>query len=327
MTNTQTKRTKINLYTSLNENNTLSKLSFENDIYHNSEYAKLYGEVFEFSYSKDNDFLKITAIKESIKGSPYFDISTPYGYGGFLFKGDKEFLKESLEKLKEKCLSENIIAFFIRFHPFDAHLELYATMFHFFSKNRKIVVVDTQNPIGQIRQSYTSKLKSPIKKSKMNLKINHASLRDIANIQTLYNNTMLKTQADDFYFFNADYFRELLTFKEVVMLKADYNSRIIGFSSFFLCKDFSYYHLSASTGEMFANAALLDFFFEYANMQNSKFCILGGGLQNEDNLYFFKQKFSNLECDFYIGGLVFHQTIFENFCKGYQNDKFLKYRT
>lgn len=51
------------------------------------------------------------------------------------------------------------------------------------------------------------------------------------------------------------------------------------------------------------------------------------GVDRFIQLYFFKQKFSNLECDFYIGGLVFHQTIFENFCKGYQNDKFLKYRT
>lgn len=316
---------KINLsYPNHYQEYCLQDLNFSNDIYYNSKYVTIYGEQFEFLHQKQKYFLKIIATKTRIEDSCYFDIQTPYGYGGFAFNGDEEFLCESLKKLQLKAINENIIAFFIRFHPFDMNLSLYSKIFPYFNKNRRVVIVDTRT--SNFRKFYHKKIQSPIKKARNILKLEFVPANEIESFKDLYHKTMLRANAERFYFFDLNYFKKLCQFQEYVTIKANYENRDLAFASFFLCEDFSYYHLSANTGEMSANAALLDLFFEYAHSKNSKFCILGGGIKDGDNLYFFKQRFSNLECDFYIGGLVFNQNIFDDFCKNHQNNKFLKYR-
>lgn len=137
---------------------------------------------------------------------------------------------------------------------------------------------------------------------------------------------MLRNNAKNFYFFDENYFKELFKFKEYKVLKASFENEILAYASFFLHTDFSYYHLSANTLKYDANSALLDFFFEYASKQGSKFCILGGGIQNNDSLLDFKQKFSTLYTSFSIGGMIFDDENFKIICQNFNNPYFLKYR-
>ena len=137
---------------------------------------------------------------------------------------------------------------------------------------------------------------------------------------------MQRNQADKFYYFSEDYFQKLFDFNESVILKASLNNEILAYASFFLCGDFSYYHLSANILKSNANAALLDFFFEYASNNNSKFCFLGGGVQDNDTLYKFKEKFSILRASYYLGGMIFDKKNFDLLNKNLINKYFLKYR-
>lgn len=298
-----------------------------NDIYLNEKYAALYGEVFEFSYKKEVRIFKIIAIKEKIPDTKFYDLQSPYGYGGiYCNTHDKDFIEEAFKNLKFKALEQNIIAFFIRFHLFDENLRIYHHLLPFFTKNREAIIVNTEKDIENIRANYSPRIRSYVKKARKELKIEFATRQDYKDFFELYQKTMQRNHADNFYFFDEKYFEKLFDFEESVILKASLGDKILAFASFFLCKDFSYYHLSANTLKSNANAALLDFFFEYACKKLCKFCFLGGGVQNEDTLFKFKEKFSTLRADFHIGGMIFDEKNFDFLNKNLTNRHFLKYR-
>ncbi|MCR6570680.1 hypothetical protein [Campylobacter insulaenigrae] len=300
---------------------------FSEDIYFQKEYVKLYGEVFEFIYKEDKNFLKVIANKKSIQDTPFFDLQSPYGYGGIYSNSDDHaFLNRALKNLKQRALQENIIAFFIRFHPFDKNLNFYQTKLDFFKKERKIVIVPIYKDLEQIRANYSPRIRSYIKKARKELEISIVSVNDAKDFKRIYDDTMTKNQANEFYFFSNDYFKNLFNFKQNLVLKASYNDEILAYASFFLDKKFAYYHLSANKNEKNANAALLDYFFEICSSKGIDFVLLGGGVKDDDSLFYFKQKFSTLEGFFYIGGVIFDELNYNELSKAYKNNFFLKYR-
>ncbi|EKB1120931.1 hypothetical protein ONB61_001953, partial [Campylobacter jejuni] len=181
-----------------------------------------------------------------------------------------------LKALKTEAFKQNIIAFFIRFHLFDENLKIYSKLLPFFTKSRETIIVNTEKGIDNIRMNYSPRIRSYVKKAREELQINFATKKDYKDFFTLYSKTMQRNQADKLYYFSEDYFQKLFDFNESKILKASLNNEILAYASFFLCRDFSYYHLSANVLKSNANAALLDFFFEYASNNNSKFCFLGG---------------------------------------------------
>src|SRR5699024_3111365 len=92
-------------------------------------YGKLYEDVengksvvfeYESSYGKiQHTFIK-RKIPLKVKNDVYYDIITPYGYGGpiVLEANNKEILlKEFEEKFEKYCYENNIVSEFVRFHP------------------------------------------------------------------------------------------------------------------------------------------------------------------------------------------------------------------
>ncbi|WP_270966486.1 hypothetical protein [Campylobacter upsaliensis] len=302
--------------------------NFGADIYFSKEYAKLYGEVFEFSFEKNGKLFKTIALKKQIPNTPFFDLQSPYGYSGFYSNSnDESFLKQALESLKQKALSENIIAFFLRLHPFDTNLGFYEKHLDFFKKERQIVLINCTQDFTSLRKAYSPRILSYVKKARKELRISFCDSTYAEAFCKLYEKTMLRNKADSFYFFDQKYFDTLFTLKQNVVLRAEFEGRILAFANFFIGKEFAYYHLSANCNERNANAALLDFFFEFCVKKGVKFVLLGGGVKDDDNLYYFKSRFSTLWTHFSIGGLVFDTLNYEKLCEGSKNALFLKYRS
>ncbi len=300
---------------------------FKNDIYFNKQYAKLYGEPFEFEFKKDNFLFKTIAIKEKIENTKYYDLQSSYGYSGFYSNtANPTFLQQALFALKTQAFKENIIAFFIRFHPFDFYYHCFKEQLDFFTKSKTIVIVATHENIEKTRLNYSPRIRTYVKKARKELNIEICSPYEIKDFKQSYDDTMQRKKADEFYFFNETYFKKLFSLKESFIIKALLKNEILASASFFLCENLAYYHLSANTKKSHANLALLDFFFEYCYKEGINFCILGGGLKENDTLFQFKEKFSNIYSDFHIGGMIFDKEIYHKLCKNYTNNAFLKYR-
>ena len=99
------------------------------DIYFDENYGKLYenvekGEAVVFKCKTENGEIVNQFIKREIPikvdGITYYDIVTPYGYGGpYIVECiDKDKLLKDYEKqFTDYCIDNNIVAEFVRFHP------------------------------------------------------------------------------------------------------------------------------------------------------------------------------------------------------------------
>jgi hypothetical protein len=279
------------------------------------DYIELYlkndEQFFEFNYEKEGNYFYNISIKRPIKKVGFneikeelFDLESAYGYGGYLSNGDEKFIKEALKRYKEYCQDQNIIAEFIRFHPFN---DFPKKLLDFNLIERKVVVKNLED---DIMGSFNSKTRYYIKRALRDVKIEKSN--NIEKFLELYYFTMNKNNASDFYYFDKKYFEKLINLPEVELYACIYKNEIIAMS-FFIFSRYGYYHLSANSEisyKLGANYALLYYGFEEAKNKGIKYFVLGGGTtySETDSLFKFKKKFSNIIMPFYIGGMIFDKS-------------------
>ena len=325
----------------------LEKFNLENDIYFVPDYGALYLKcneaIFEFAYNEGENRIYTYSIKRKINNigsvvlqDEYYDLETPYGYGGFLINTeDRDFITRAFKKYQTKCLNENIIAEFTRFHVFNNSAVILKKYYDFYCFDRNVTYVDLEITKDQRWRNYSSTTRNILRKCQKELTFNRTF--NIAYFIELYYKTMSKNQADDFYYFNSEYFENLIKLSGIELYEVRYNDIPISMSFFMFSKYFCHYHLSANDYRYCrfnSNYYLLDSIFEESRKRSKKYCILGGGRtdSNDDSLLKFKRKFSPLVKPFFIAGKVFNKSIYEKYINLWESQNssninfFLKYR-
>jgi hypothetical protein len=299
--------------------------------------------LFNFEYREGDFYLMNIAIKKPItqigdmKVKGYYDLETPYGYGGFYSNcNDVAFLKKAMVSYKTKCFEENIIAEFFSFHPYNNFPELHSNLLDVCLVDRQVVKIDLQKSDEGRWLDYASKTRTIIRKCSKILKVEETD--DIDTFIEMYYETMEKNNARRFYYFDRRYFERLIAFPSVKLIKVLKDDVCIAMSFIMCAGTIGHYHLSANKpgySKLNANYLLLEEAFKLAKNQGCNQFLLGGGRTSdkEDNLFKFKKKFSPLLSDFYLGGNVYNREIYERYCHLWteqypkiSNNLFLKYR-
>jgi lipid II:glycine glycyltransferase (peptidoglycan interpeptide bridge formation enzyme) len=317
------------------------------DIYYQREYLELYlkkdDTIFEFKYIENDNLFYSISIKRPINkigekkiSDNYFDLETAYGYGGiYCNTSDQKFIEIAKNKYIEKCLNENIIAEFSRIHPFNHSCFNIKDFYDLLIKDRLTVSVDCTLSKEERWSTYPSKIRTILRKCEKELIFEKTN--DINSFMKLYDMTMSKNNASDFYYFDEQYFNNLLAIDNVDLYVVRQNNNIIAASFFMFGETIGHYHLSANDYEyrkFNGNYFILDSIFDVAREKNMTYFHLGGGRTNVDDdlLLKFKSKFSTIRKDFYLGGKVFNQKKFTEYNDLWkkQNETdlsyFLKYR-
>lgn len=318
-----------------------------NDIYFDDNYINLYlkddESVFKFSYEEDGKQFSQVAIKRPIKkiansaiSDDFFDLETVYGYGGFLTNSEDEvFLARALEEYGLYCQQNNIIAEFVRYHPFQNASKTIKTWFDFFAKDRDTVVIDLSCSKEERWASYGKKTRNILRRCSEQLVFKES--KDISAFLDLYYQTMKKNTAADFYFFKEDYFHDLIALDNVKLYEVYSDDMVISTGFFMFGNEIAHYHLSGNNSDfskLNGNYFLLDSVCDVMKTEYGlKFFHLGGGRTNseDDSLLRFKKKFSENTLSFCIAGKVHNQMVYEQYNKRWlgKNDNvsyFLKYR-
>lgn len=306
--------------------------SFKNyDVYYLSGYSKAFqlhgdGEPLLFYYDDEDtrainvvikrDIAKLEVFKDKLPLNTYFDISTPYGYGGLIVEG--EVTDEKIRKLDEKytvlCKNQGIVSEFVRFHPVTNNVNVVFPIYDTSKLGRTITM--ELNSKNQIWDDLTSKNRNVIRKAlKSGVEIfwgRDPKLFD--KFITLYNATMDKDNAEDYYYFDKDFYDSILSDlkNNSLMFYAMYENKIIAMSIILFSNEQMHYHLSASESEYmkFAPTNLLLYEAACWGAENGyKSFHLGGGLgSKEDSLFSFKKAFNkNSDTYFSIGRKVFYE--------------------
>lgn len=299
------------------------------DIYFEEKYVKLYETNLEesvcFVYNSDNNYLIFPFLRRKFifTNKTYYDFETPYGYGGPIANVSNEnFIRNGLQSFYDYCQMNSYIAGFIRFHPLLKNtlgFEQIGTVIN----DRKTIAVNLQYTEEEIwLKEIQTKNRNTIKKGiKMGLQfIEDVNFKYLINFIRLYNDTMHKLGADDFYYFDESYyarFRENI--KNSFLGVVTYNNEVISAAIFFYSKDYGHYHLSGSNREyldLCPNNFLLWEAAKVFKRKGIKYFHLGGGANSDEHnsLLEFKRKFSNNSTDFYIGKTIFNSEVYNNLC-------------
>lgn len=322
--------------------------SFENhDVYYLSNYVKAFflhgdGTPLLFYYNQPGLRAMNVVMKRDISDSPVFqgkipnnqmfDLTTPYGYGGFLFseKGDPQLTCNLNEAYVEYCAKNGIVSEFVRFHPILRN-SIHCTEIYDIVNLGKTVTMNLNNK-DQIWNDLTSKNRNVIRKaSKSGVEIYWGRDRQLFHeFIPLYNATMDKEDATKYYYFDEPFYYSILHDLKYnsLIFYALLDQQVIAMSMFLLCNRKMHYHLSCSNTDYKNLASTNLLLYEAAcwGCENGyKLLHLGGGLgSTNDGLFKFKSAFNkNSDTIFSIGKKIFiKETYNELISIRSQNDDF-----
>lgn len=295
---------------------------FENtqkDIYYTEEYVKLYetddGKAMCAICREADKVLLMPYIRKEIDG--YYDFETAYGYGGPIANvNDNQWIDAALSEMKSLFERERYVCGFIRFHALLNNAEICRNHIQVVF-NRNTVAINTEESEDEIwANQITSKNRNMIRKAEKN-GLEYRTEYDFESLPQfvqLYNATMKRLEAEDFYFFEEDYYRSFVKkFNGNAFLgtiKKD--GELVCAALFMYSKVYGHYHLEGSNYEyskLAANNLLLwKTACEFHKLGIKEFH-LGGGYNSDLNnsLLKFKKSFSNNMKDFYIGKWIFNE--------------------
>ena len=280
--------------------------SFSNyDVYYLSGYVmafQIHGDgVPQLFYYEDKGLRGIYVYmkrKTAIDG--VYDSITPYSYGGFLLEGNQseENLKALWAEYEKKMKVENIVDNFVRYHPVLANAVPMKACSEVIDLGKTVAMDLASEEV--IWKNIHTKNRNMIRKAEKNgIVIKHGQgLELFDEFVRIYNATMDKDHAEDYYYFKPEFYRSIHEdLKDnYEMFWAEYEGKIIAMSIMIFANGRLNYHLSGSDIE-YRNLAPSNLLLYKAALwgceKGMKTFHLGGGVgSGEDNLYKFKIAFN-----------------------------------
>ena len=311
------------------------------DVYYLSGYVKAFqihgdGTPFLFYYQDENcrginvvmkrDIAFDPRFKQYLEPGKYFDFSVPYGYGGWLIEGNNS--KRLFKEYEKWCFDNYIVSEFVRFHPILENYKI-SRSYYDVTYLGETVAIDLDSK-ESIWNNFTKKNRNVIRKAiKNNVEIKEGLSEELLDsFKYIYNETMKKDNADEYYFFKDNFYKSIKCCLEenAKIFYATKDSKIIAASIIIFANKSLNYHLSGSLIEYrnFAPTNLLLWkAAEWGFLNGYRTFHLGGGVGcKEDSLLKFKKGFYRGECrQFYIGKKIFNLKLYNYLLSLRKNDK------
>ena len=233
---------------------------------------------------------------ERIEKGKWYDLITPYGYGGWLLEGegDTDQLDAAYSAL---CKEQNIVCEFVRFHPVWDNAKRMEQMYQVVDLGHTIAM-DLKDEEA-IWENIISKNRNMIRKAEKNgIEIIHGlDLESLSAFKRMYDETMTKDAAEEYYFFGEKFYGSIYSDMKdnAEVFTAVYEGKPIAAAIMLHANGRMNYHLSGSdivyrslapTNLLLYRAAL------WGHEKGMQTFHLGGGIgSHEDNLYKFKRAF------------------------------------
>lgn len=294
------------------------------DVYYLSQYAKAFyqigeGEPLLFYYENNTTKAMNVVMKRDIAWcKPFrnllppnemFDLSTPYGYGGFWIQGNDY---SSLEKeYISLCVEKGYISEFVRFHLYSKYIDVFNGTIDSCTNN---VVRSLNLDLGDMLKNFEHKVRKNIntaRRSGLEIEIDETGKR-LTEFLDIYYKTMIRRDAGEYYFFPEDFFKSIQKMHDnFVYIHVLYENKVISTELVLYGKENSYSFLGGTRSEYFhlrPNDFLKVEIMKWLKEKGIKRFILGGGYGEDDGIFKYKKSFApNGIQKFYIGKRIFDQ--------------------
>jgi CelD/BcsL family acetyltransferase involved in cellulose biosynthesis len=302
------------------------------DVFAHPEYVRLYESEHERAcaavYKTATGSVLYPFLRRSLEAldwvpkelASYSDMTSPYGYGGAYYWGEDDDRTEVSDRFwmeynkwaeRERCIAE-----FIRFHLFEQDLAVYP-----FKK-----VLRTKNIVRSLTLSEDSlwmdfkhKVRKNVKKAQRSgleciIDEDGQYLADFLNV---YESTMGRRDAPDFYYFNRQYFQAVFDYlpaNSAYFFVLD-GSKIVSTELVLYSSETAYSFLGGTLEASFDKRPndLLKFeVMTWARDRGISNYVLGGGYTPEDGIYRYKRSFApDGEYNFYTGQRMMNVRAYE----------------
>jgi hypothetical protein len=275
------------------------------------------GEPFLFYYDNGStrainvvmkrDIADADHLRGAIPEKTYYDLSSPYGYAGFIFQGEDH--KSVYAAYDKYCLEEGFVSDFVRFNLFSGAERLYSgTVVH----RNSNVVRTLEKPLNEIENEFDRKVRKNLRKARsfgLQVEIDTKGGR-LDDFLKIYYDTMDRANANKSYYFPKDYFLALNKMVgNFVYFHVVCNGKVISTELVLYCGDTCYSFLGGTDAhyfEMRPNDLLKVAVIEWAKEVGLKRYVLGGGYKGDDGIFRFKKSFApTCVVPFFTGHRIF----------------------
>lgn len=300
------------------------------DVFYLSDYSRAfmlenpqYGQPALLVYTAGEDramsvvFKRDVALDMHLRGKVasgmYYDLITPYGYGGFTGRiSDWARLSRTYV---DYCTAHHYVCEFVRFNLFSDYYRHYDGEVETRTHN---VVRSLDMPLDEMWMDFKQKVRKNVKKANSyQLSILIESTPDhLDDFLRIYYATMIRTDAEKNYYFSRNFFETLCRMQDnVVFFYAVSEGRIISAELVLYGADTCYSFLGGTDNNYFQmrpNDFLKYEVIKWAKEKGLKYFVLGGGYGQDDGIFQYKQALApNGVVDFYIGRRVFDQASYD----------------
>lgn len=237
----------------------------------------------------------------------YFDLVSPYGYGGFWGSiTDYEALNRTYN---EFCISQHYICEFVRFELFSDYHVHYDGEVETRTHN---VVRNLEMSLDEMWMDFKQKVRKNVKKANNNhleivIENTDEHLRDFLDI---YYSTMERSNAESEYYFSKEFFEILNRMSDNIMyFHVIYEGKVISTELVIYGAENCYSYLGGTNREYFdlrPNDFLKYEIIKWAKEKGLNNFVLGGGYGADDGIFQYKTCLAPKGIvDFYIGRKVF----------------------
>ena len=301
------------------------------DVYWLSGYVKAFrihgdGEPLLFFFENDKTRAVNAVMKRDIAHDihftgkipekTYYDLATPYGYGGWLIEG--EVSEELFAEYEVWCLKNSIISEFVRFHPLIKNHEACKNDYEVFQLG-EVVFMDLTSPTV-IWENMVRECRNRIRKAiKNGITIHNGRTPDIYKVfRNIYNRTMDAVDAEKYYYFGESFYQSVLEdlSDNAQVFFAVKDNVVIAASIILTANGKINYHFSGRLQEYSSLAPMNLLLYKVALWgygNGYKTFHLGGGVgSKKDSLFQFKRKFYKKDLNsFFIGKKIFDEDIYK----------------
>jgi Acetyltransferase (GNAT) domain len=252
----------------------------------------------------------LALILRTVPGSELGDVITPYGYGGAVAIGEDPPAKRFHELYEEWCRERGAVSTFVRFHPLFANHRYAGPRLHLAYGGPTIgwPLADRERLLagmdGKHRNSCRKALRSGVRVEAAR------APADVSGFVGLYESTMRRREAADFYFFPPRYWEQLTRLGDrLVRFDALLEGEVVASALCLVGERWLHYHLAATRDEARALGASNLLLLKAAGWgwkQGLETFHLGGGAgTREDSLFGFKRRFTaEPALEFWVGRAV-----------------------
>jgi len=249
----------------------------------------------------------------------FVDLCTPYGYGGpVMHTHDERNAAAFFEQWSRAARELGAVSEFIRFHPVLKTHRFFDQCFDTRVAARTVAIdLGRSDAKAGFSRTCQKNIETALKKG---VEIDFAPSDDIGRFIRLYEMTMERREAREYYRFAGPYFRDLAEGlgDDLWVVLATHEGKDVAGALILRHGPYIHYHLGGSDYDyrsLCATNLLLARVARRGREMGISTFHLGGGYQPGDGLFRFKSGFSSVHLDFHVGRIVFDEKTYSQLAR------------